>query len=227
MIIIIDGNHLASRCYFSIDELKTSNGQNVNCIFGFLSSLRFTIRRFKKDADNFFIAWDSRGKKKRHEIYPEYKAGRKKIPDDFYEQLKILKETVGFLGVSQFRFKSTEADDIIGSLAVKIRKHGQRVLIISGDHDFVQLVSPHVTVLCPKMGMSKEKWKDYDYVVTNYGLKPNQITELMSLTGDPSDNIPGVPKVGEKTAAKLIQANGSLDNIIKNVDDVPTEQPQR
>jgi DNA polymerase-1 len=164
------------------------------------------------------LTWDG-GNAKRKSFFPSYKAGRKKFEDAFYQQLDEIRKIIKLLGIKQYYVQNVEADDIIGTLTIKSRKKGKKVLIISSDHDFEQLISRHVKVLHP---MGNNLVKDVLWVNENYGIDPNRLIEVMSLTGDPSDNIPGIESVGNKTAANLILANGSLDNVILNVDSLKT-----
>ena len=220
MVVIIDGNQLACRCYFSLIKnnsvLTTKAGKRTELIYGFLNSFRKIIRTYKDS--NFMLTWDG-GNKKRQSIYPLYKSGRKKFEDAFYEQLVDLRTIISFIGIPQYHFKDVEADDLIGTLTIKSRKKGQKVLIISSDHDFEQLISKHVTVLHP---LGNNIIKDVQFVLDNYGVLPNRLLEVMAITGDPTDAIPGIEGVGDKTAAKLILANGCLDNILKYPDDLKT-----
>lgn len=222
MIIIIDGNQLACRCYFSLNrpdnkqELTTRSGKRTELIYGFLSSFRKLVRTYKQPDSVFLLTWDG-GNKKRKTIFPSYKAGRKSFESAFYEQLDDIRDVVNLLGVKQYHFQDVEADDIIGTLTIKCRKKGKKILIVSSDHDFEQLISNSVKVLHPQGG---DIIKDVKWVQDNYGIEPQRLVEIMSLTGDPTDSIPGIEKVGDKTAAKLIIANGSLDNIIENPDNL-------
>jgi DNA polymerase I len=216
MVSILDGNHLACRCFFAIDPLTTSNGQQTNLVYGFINTVKMFVSRYGSE-NHLFITWDAPGKKTRHELYPEYKADRKPFPQEFYDQLDITYEFISALNIPQYKITGIEADDIIGTLTKKSRKKGQKVLIISSDHDFEQLISPHVKVLVPSLAKSKEFLKDYNYVIIEYeDIKPSQLIELYALTGDSSDNIKGLEKVGIKTAIKLLKANGTLENIVRS-----------
>jgi DNA polymerase-1 len=218
MVIIIDGNQLACRCYFTYlknnNKLMTTHGKRTELIYGFLASFRKIVRTYKDPTSTFFLTWDG-GNDKRKAIYPQYKSGRAPFETAFYEQLDELRQIVKFLGIKQYHLKSVEADDLIGTLTVKARRKGKLVLIISSDHDFEQLISKHVKVLHP---LANNLLKDYQWVLDNYGIAPDRLVEVMSLTGDPTDHIPGIEKIGDKTAASLILANDSLDNLILNVD---------
>jgi DNA polymerase-1 len=212
MVIIIDGNQLACRCYFSMDKLSNSSGKRTETIYGFLNSFRKIVREYKDENSVFFLTWDG-GNDRRKSIFSDYKAGRKKFEDAFYEQLCEIRKIIGLLGIKQYHEKATEADDLIGTLTIKSRKKGKKVLIVSSDHDFEQLITRHVEVLHP---MGKNIVKDIKFVVDNYGITPDRLVEVMSITGDPTDNIPGIESVGDKTAAKLILANGSLESILSD-----------
>jgi len=216
MVVIIDGNQLACRCYFSLDKLTTSTGKRTETIYGFLTSFRKIVRDYGDDDSIFFLTWDG-GNDRRKSIYPEYKAGRKKFEDAFYDQLDELRKIINLLGIKQYHYKAVEADDLIGTLTYKSRKKGKKVLIVSSDHDFEQLISRHVEVLHP---MGHNIIKDVQFVFDNYGIAPDRLPEVMAITGDPTDNIPGIDGVGDKTAARLILANGSLDNIFSNIDNL-------
>jgi DNA polymerase-1 len=222
MVIIVDGNQLACRCYFSITSknggrniLTSKDGQRTETIYAFLSSFRKIVRTYKDENSTFFLTWDG-GNDRRKAVYPQYKAGRKKFEDAFYEQLDEIRKIIKLLGIKQYHFSKVEADDIIGTLTVKSRKKGQKVLIVSSDHDFEQLITRHVKVYHP----AGDFVKDEQYVLETYGISPNRLTEIMAITGDSTDNIPGIDKVGDKTAAKLILANGSLAYMLNNVDDI-------
>lgn len=219
MVYIIDGNHLACRCFFAVDELKTSYGKHVNMIYGFVGFLKSFVKRFGSE-NHFFVTWDSVGKTWRHKLYPDYKADRKKFPDEFYEQLDDVRQILRVLGICQYKENGVEADDIIGTLAYKSRQNRKRVLIVSSDHDFEQLISNSIQILSPSLAQSKEKFKDKNYVISKYGVKPKQLIDVMALTGDGSDNIAGIPGVGEKTAVNLLKANEGLKNVMDNVDNL-------
>lgn len=223
MVIIIDGNHLACRNYFGIHPLVTTYGKETQCIYGVLNSLRILFKRFKSPKTYFYIVWDIGGKSWRHLTYPRYKSDRSGIGGTFYDQANTVRDIVKFFDIKQYMGKDIEADDLAGSLAYKARKNGQDAIIISGDHDFEQLISSHIKVLCPKPGGMPEILKDVEYVRKTYQqLEPNQLIEIMALTGDPSDHIDGVDGIGEKTAIALLKANKGLDNLLKNVDNLKT-----
>jgi DNA polymerase I len=227
MVIIIDGNQLACRCYFTYlknnNRLMTTRGKRTELIYGFLASFRKIVRTYKDQnpvsniqSSTFFLTWDG-GNDKRKAIYPQYKSGRAAFETAFYEQLDELRQIIKFLGIKQYHLKGVEADDLIGTLTIKARRKGKIVLIISSDHDFEQLISKHVKVLHP---LANNLLKDYQWVLDNYGISPDRLVEVMSLTGDPTDHIPGIEKIGDKTAASLILANGTLDDMLLNIDNL-------
>ena len=222
MITIIDGNQLACRCYAAMTHnrekhsLTTSKGKRTETIYSVLVSIRKILRENIDEGDVLLLTWDG-GNDKRKSIFPDYKAGRKRFEDAFYEQLNDLREILTWHGIKQYHYAGIEADDLIGTLTFKSRKKGKKVLIISADHDFEQLVSRHVNVLHP---LANNLIKDIQYVIDKHGITPDRLPEAMALSGDPSDNIPGIEGVAEKTAAKLILANGSLDNIINFPDNL-------
>ena len=221
MVIIIVGNHLASRTYYAIGELTTSYGKHVNCIYGFADSFRKIFKRFKDLNTFFFIVWDGPGKKRGHKLDPNYKANRLEFKDNFKEQLGDLRDLVSIFDIKQYRLKNIEADDVIGTIAIKSRKKGHKVKIISSDHDFEQLVTKHIVLLKPAMGRRDEE--EYNSRAIKYKYKiedPKQVVEILSLTGDSSDNVSGIPDCGEKTASRLLRANGNLENILNNVDEL-------
>jgi DNA polymerase I len=221
MVIIIDGNHLACRNYYGIKPLITTAGKETQCIYGFLNSLRILIKRFKSPNTYFFIVWDIGGKSWRHLSYPRYKSDRPGIGGSFYEQVNMVRDIVRNFDVIQYMQRDVEADDFVGTLTLKARRKGEDVKIISGDHDFEQLISKHITVLCPKPG-APEVIKDIEFIRKTYDLEPHQLIEMMALCGDSSDHIDGVDGVGEKTAIALLKANNGLDNLLKNVDTLKT-----
>jgi DNA polymerase-1 len=222
VVVIIDGNHLACRSYYGIKPLITTYGKETQCIYGVLNSLRIFYKRFKSPNTFFFIVWDIGGKSWRHKSYPLYKSDRAGIGGSFYEQANTIRDILKCFDINQYMQENVEADDFAGTLAFKARKKGERVLIISGDHDFEQLISSHIQVLCPKPGGKPEILKDLNYVRNTYQLEPQQLIEVMALAGDPSDHIGGIDGVGEKTAITLLKANNGLENLLKNVDNLKT-----
>jgi DNA polymerase-1 len=217
MVVIIDGNHLACRNFFAIDPLTTSYGKEVQCIYGFLGSLRLLVKRFKDPDTYFFISWDMGGKTWRHNLDINYKGNRKPLSSDFREQLIDLRAILEYFDVQQCGIREIESDDIIGTITLKVRRLGHKVMIVSGDHDFEQLISNNVSVLSAHTS-NKEVMKNVEYVRETYQMEPNLLVELMSLTGDPTDNIGGIDGVGDKTAISLLKANDGLDHLLGDID---------
>jgi len=218
-IIIIDGNHLACRAFFAIKDLKTSTGISTNATYGFINCIRSYARRWENAL--ITVAWDGAGKKEAHNLLDEYKADRKPLPNDLYSQFSDIKRILSALSIPQFCLDHVEADDIIGTLTLKARKEGHKVIIVSSDHDFEQLITKHVQIMVPSLAAYKEIFKDYSFVDEKYnGLRPKQLIEMMSLAGDGSDNVSGVEGIGSKTAISLIKANENLQQILESPGDL-------
>jgi DNA polymerase-1 len=224
MFFVIDGNHLACRCWFAKlqNPLSTSYNKNVGMIYLFVNCLKNLIKEYKQYDTNFFVAWDGGGKSKRFEIYPEYKSTRKKLPDEFYEQIcDLTEEILPAMNIQQFKQKGIEGDDIVGSVVKQARNLKHRAIIYSGDHDFEQLISNSVLIV--KHDKPVDTIKNMEWFKEHYPTldKPIDLIELMAITGDGSDDIVGVPKVKDVTALKIWNANGkNLQNIIDNCDNL-------
>jgi DNA polymerase I len=218
--LIIDAHHLLSRTFHvpALQHLKsTVDGVTTytGATYGFLNSFKSIVEAQRHDA--LIVVWDGGGKGFRNQIYPEYKANRIHRTDEFIYQLKLTQEFLKLMGVRQEQVPNVEADDIIGVLSKQARKFGWKVLIISGDKDFNQLVSNNVFILNPRQGedgtdriMTPEKVKEI------YGVTPNQFIDWLTLNGDSSDNVDGIDGIGKKTASELIQANNSIQEIINS-----------
>jgi DNA polymerase I len=211
-LALIDGNSIAYRAFYALPEdLATKSGQVTNAVFGFTRMLIRLIKDHHPEA--VAVAWDVSRETFRTESYPEYKANRLKAPDHFRSQLPLMDEVLESLHITQLREEGYEADDIIASLTKKAVDEGWEVLIVTGDRDAFQLVGGPVKVLYTRRGISDTVLADEDWVTERYGITPSQYVEYASLRGDTSDNLPGVPGVGEKTAAKLIAEYGSIDGV--------------
>lgn len=200
--------------------LSLSDGTPTGGVFGFAS---LAIELIKKlEPDYVAVAWDKKGTniRKRREIYPEYKAGRKKAPDDFYAQLPILFELLEAFGWPLYELDDYEADDILGAFAKQATEQGIETCLLTSDLDALQLISPTTKVFALKNGLSNIEEFDVDYFEKKYGIGVEQFLDLKSLKGDSSDNLPGVPGVGEKTATSLLQDYQTLDNIFQHIDDI-------
>ena len=213
-VYLVDGNSYIHRAYHAIRNLSNSKGLSTNAIFGFTRMILKLIH----DARPKYLAviMDAKGPNFRHEIYEDYKANRPPMPDDLVEQLSYIKNIIRGLNVAMLEKEGYEADDIIGTLARKGQKEGFRVIIVTGDKDFRQLISPQISL----WDTMKDKVTDYQTFKKEYALEPEQIIDLMGLSGDTSDNIPGVRGVGEKTALDLVKEFGSLEEVFEHLGDI-------
>ncbi|MET0454277.1 MAG: DNA polymerase I [Mycobacterium sp.] len=218
--MLLDGNSLAFRAFYALpaENFKTQSGLTTNAVYGFTAMLINLLR--DEQPTHIAAAFDVSRQTFRSEKYPEYKAGRSATPDEFRGQIDITKEVLVALGITALSERGFEADDIIATLATQAENEGYRVLVVTGDRDALQLVSPDVTVLYPRKGVSELTRFTPDAVVEKYGLTPTQYPDFAALRGDPSDNLPGIPGVGEKTASKWIVEYGSLQSLVDNVDAV-------
>ncbi|WP_168175981.1 DNA polymerase I [Mycobacterium sp. ST-F2] len=218
--MLLDGNSLAFRAFYALpaENFKTQGGLTTNAVYGFTAMLINLLRDEKPS--HVAAAFDVSRKTFRKEKYPEYKEGRAATPDEFRGQIDITKEVLGALGITVLAEEGFEADDLIATLATQAQDEDFRVLVVTGDRDSLQLVSDDVTVLYPKKGVSDLHRFTPDAVVEKYGLTPTQYPDFAALRGDPSDNLPGIPGVGEKTAAKWINQYGSLQALVDHVDEV-------
>ncbi|BDX32466.1 DNA polymerase I [Mycobacterium antarcticum] len=219
-LMLLDGNSLAFRAFYALpaENFKTQGGLTTNAVYGFTAMLINLLR--DEQPTHIAAAFDVSRQTFRAEKYPEYKAGRSATPDEFRGQIDITKEVLVALGITALAEAGFEADDIIATLATQAEAEGYRVLIVTGDRDALQLVSPDVTVLYPRKGVSELTRFTPDAVVEKYGLTPAQYPDFAALRGDPSDNLPGIPGVGEKTASKWIIEYGSLQALVDQVDTV-------
>ncbi len=217
-IIIIDGNSLASRAFYALPLLKTSQGQYTNAVYGFTNML---LRLLEEEKPEYMVVtFDKSAPTFRHEAYKEYKAQREESPTEYREQIPLIKEVLEALSIPIFEMEGYEADDLIGTYCKKAEEEGLESLIVTGDADAFQLISSRVKVLMTRKGISNIERIDRDKLWEKYGLKPEQVADYKALKGDPTDNIPGIQGVGEKTALKLLKEFGSLDNILENVHQV-------
>src|SRR6201988_2856263 len=209
-LMLLDGNSLAFRAFYALpaENFKTQGGLTTNAVYGFTAMLINLLR--DEQPSHIAAAFDVSRQTFRLAKYPEYKAGRSSTPDEFRGQIDITKEVLAALGITVLAEEGFEADDVIATLATQAEDAGYRVLVVTGDRDSLQLVSDDVTVLYPVKGVSELTRFTPDAVVEKYGLTPQQYPDFAALRGDPSDNLPGIPGVGEKTATKWIAEYGSL-----------------
>lgn len=220
-LLLLDGHSLAYRAFHAlpVENFTTSSGQPTNALYGFTSMLLNLLRDI--NPSHVAVAFDVSRKTFRTEKFPEYKATRSKTPDEFRSQMDLLHEIIEALGITHIEREGYEADDVIATLTKLATKEGFTVEICSGDRDSFQLVNSDVTVLYPKKGVSELARMTPGAVLEKYGLTPEQYPDFAALRGDPSDNLPSVPGVGEKTATKWIAEYGSLSKLIAKVDQVP------
>jgi DNA polymerase I len=219
-LAIIDGKSVFYRGYYAMPNLSTADGVPTGGVFGFATMALELIKKLKPDY--VCVAWDKpkTNIRRRLEIYPDYKAGRKAAPPDFYTQIPILHDLLDAFNWPLYELDDYEADDIMGSLAVKAEKKGLETLLITSDLDMLQLINHRVKVYALKRGFSNIEEYHPESFEVKYGLKPEQFLDLKSLKGDSSDNIPGVPGIGEKTAVQLLQDYKTLDGIYEHLDDI-------
>jgi DNA polymerase I len=219
VLALLDGHSLAYRAFYALpDDLRTTTGQVTNAVYGFTSMLIKLLAEHRPDA--IAVAFDRGRPAERLAIMPEYKGTRKETPDDFRSQLPLIDEVLEALAIPKVVRDATEADDLIATYATRATAAGMDTLIVTGDRDIFQIVDEHVTVLYTRRGISDTVLMDAAAIEDKYGVTPQQYPFLAALRGDPSDNIPGVPGVGEKTAAKLINAYGDLESIYDHLDEV-------
>ncbi|MGB6246680.1 MULTISPECIES: DNA polymerase I [Gordonia] len=218
--MLLDGHSLAYRAFFALpaENFKTNTGQSTNAVYGFTSMLINLLR--DEEPTHIAAAFDVSRKTFRSEMFPEYKAQRDKSPDEFRGQVDITKEVLEAMGIAVMAVEGYEADDIIATLATQADAAGYRVLVVTGDRDSLQLVNENITVLYPKTGVSVLTRFTPEAVEEKYGLTPAQYPDFAALRGDKSDNLPGIPGVGDKTATKWIVEYGSLQALVDRVDEV-------
>ncbi len=219
-LLLLDGHSIAYRAFFALpaENFKTVTGQTTNAVYGFTAMLINLLRDEKPT--HVAAAFDVSRKTFRTEAYPEYKANRSQTPDEFRGQVELTKDVLGAMGIPVMAIDGYEADDVIATLTTQALSEGFRILIVTGDRDAIQLVNDDVTVLYPRKGVSDLTRFTPDEVMTKYGLTPTQYPDYAALRGDPSDNLPGIPGVGEKTAAKWVREFGDLATLVDKVDEV-------
>ncbi|MEY8744751.1 DNA polymerase I [Bacillales bacterium AN1005] len=210
--ILIDGNSIIYRAFFAMPPLTNSKGLHTNAVYGFTTMLLRLLEEHKPT--HVMVAFDAGKVTFRHEGYQEYKGGREKTPTELSEQFPLLKELLRGFGIAQFELEGFEADDIIGTLTKRADEAGRQVLVVSGDKDMLQLASDHVHIGLTRKGVTDIELYDPAQIKERYGLTPLQIIDLKGLMGDTSDNIPGIPGVGEKTALKLLHQFGTVEDVL-------------
>lgn len=212
LLALLDGHSLAYRAFYALPEtLATASGQVTNAVYGFTSMLIKLLD--DHSPDGLAVAWDAGRATFRTESFPEYKAQRSATPDSFRSQLPLIQEVLEAMGVTQVEMPNYEADDVIATLARRAEADGWRVLVVTGDRDSFQLVSERVNVLYTRRGITDTVRADATWIEDKYGVRPDQYLEYAALRGDASDNLPGVPGVGEKTASRLVSAYGDVEAV--------------
>ncbi|MBV9011711.1 MAG: DNA polymerase I [Pseudonocardiales bacterium] len=219
-MLLLDGHSLAYRAFFAlpVENFRTMTGQTTNAVYGFTSMLINLLR--DEQPSHLAVAFDVSRKTFRAETYAPYKANRSTTPDEFRGQVSLIQDVLATLGIPVLTKENYEADDLIATVVARAEPEGFQVLVCTGDRDAFQLVSNHVTVLYPRKGVSDLIRFTPEVLAERYGLTPQQYPDYAALRGDPSDNLPGIPGVGDKTAAKWVREFGSLDALIDRVDEV-------
>ncbi|NFL86261.1 DNA polymerase I [Clostridium botulinum] len=217
-LLILDSNSLMNRAFYALPPLTNDDGVNTNAIYGFTNML-FKMKD-EINPDNIIATFDKKSPTFRHKEYSEYKAGRKKMPPELGEQFPIIKELLKYMGIKTFEIDGFEADDIIGTISKFGEENDMEVYIVTGDKDALQLASEKTKVVITKKGVTETAIYDYKAFMDEFEITPTQFIDVKGLMGDKSDNIPGVPGVGEKTAFKLIKEYGSLEEVLKNISEI-------
>lgn len=226
-IVLIDGHSILNRAFYGVPDLTNSEGRHTNAVYGFLNIL-FKILEEEKP-QYLTVAFDVHAPTFRHMQYAEYKGTRKGMPEELKEQVPLMQEVLKSMGVVIVTKEGYEADDILGTIAVNCEKAGMEVTVVSGDRDLLQLATDHILIRIPKTRMGKTTMEDYHTaeVLEKYQLAPKQIIDLKALMGDASDNIPGIPGVGEKTATKILLEYQTVENAYAHVDEIKPKKAQQ
>ncbi|NYV64360.1 DNA polymerase I [Bacillus sp. Gen3] len=217
-LILIDGNSIAYRAFFALPLLNNDKGIHTNAIYGFTTMLMKILNEEKPS--HLLVAFDAGKTTFRHNTFKEYKGTRQKTPPELSEQFPFIRELLDAYGIKRYELENYEADDIIGTLSLQAEKDGFEVKVISGDKDLTQLSSEHTTVCITKKGITEIEEYTPEHIKEKYGLTPEQIIDMKGLMGDSSDNIPGIPGVGEKTAIKLLKEYETVENLLQSIDQV-------
>lgn len=219
-IVLIDGNSILNRAFYGIPDLTNSEGMHTNAVYGFLNILLKILDEEKPEYAA--VAFDVKHPTFRHEMYKEYKGTRKPMPEELRQQLPLIKEVLSAMNFKIIEKAGYEADDILGTIAKMAQKEGYLVSLVSGDRDLLQIATDKIKIRIPKTKKGGTQIEDYNTadVIEKYGITPEQIIDLKGLMGDASDNIPGVPSIGEKTAVKILTAYPTVEEAIENVDNI-------
>ena len=217
-LIIIDGNSIINRAFYALPEMTSKDGLKTNAIYGFTTMLFKIIDTY--NPTHISVAFDRKAPTFRHLEFKDYKAGRKKMPDELREQFEPLKELLDKFNIHRLELDGYEADDIIGTVSKLGEENDYNVYIVTGDKDAIQLASHKTTTLITKKGVGEVEEYNFDSVMEKYEMTPTQFIDLKGLMGDKSDNIPGVPGIGEKTGIKLIKEFSSIENLVEHTDEL-------
>lgn len=217
-LLILDGHSLMYRAFHALPLLTNSEGLHTNAVYGFANMLLRMKEEIKPDY--IVAAFDRKAPTFRHEEYKDYKAGRKPMPDELSEQFPVIKDMLKLLAIDTFEIDGFEADDLIGTLSKFAENRGIEVYVVTGDRDALQLASQNIKIVINKKGMTEKEIYDEKRMVDELGVTPKQFIDVKGLMGDTSDNIPGVPGIGEKTAFKLIHEFGSMEDVLQNIDNI-------
>lgn len=217
-IYLVDGSALMYRSYYAIRDLRTSTGRPTNAVYGFITTILKLLK--ERNPEYLCILYDLKAPTIRHITFADYKAQRRPIPEELVDQIPVIKEIVNLLGIKQIEKEGYEADDLIATLADRFSSEGNNVFIITGDKDIMQVLKERVVIIHP------DGWKQFtiDDFRQRYGMEPSAVPDIIGLAGDTSDNIPGVYGIGEKTALKLLQKYGTIENLYNHIDEVEPER---
>lgn len=225
-LLLIDGNNILNRAFYGVPDMANSKGQHTNAVLGFINIFMKVVE--EEIPDSIIVAFDRKEPTFRHQMYQEYKGNRKPMPEELAEQLPRLKEVLTAMKILYLDYPGWEADDILGSLAKKAQAEGMKVTILSGDRDLLQIAADQIQIRVPKTKKGVTEVESYyeEDVKKQYGVTPTQFIDMKALMGDTSDNIPGVPNIGEKTAAKIIQSFGSIENAYEHLEEIKPPKAQ-
>ena len=226
-LVLIDGHSILNRAFYGVPELTNSKGLHTNAVYGFLNIMFRVIE--DEEADYLAVAFDLKEPTFRHKMYAAYKGTRKPMPQELHEQVPVMKEVLTAMGVPILTKAGYEADDILGTIAKRCAAEGVEVSIVSGDRDLLQLADTHIKIRMPRTSKGTTEIRDYypEDVKAEYQVTPIEFIDVKALMGDTSDNIPGVPSIGEKTATSLITTYGSIENAYAHIDEVKPPRAQK
>ncbi|WP_101772605.1 DNA polymerase I [Peptostreptococcus faecalis] len=222
IMLLIDGNSIINRAFFALPPMDNGEGLQTNAVYGFLTMMFKMIKTYKPTYIS--VAFDLKAPTFRHEAYKDYKAGRKKMPDELAMQMQPLKEILDSMNINRLEKEGYEADDILGTVSLDAENQGCKVYVVTGDKDAIQLASDQTTILITKKGIAEVEEYDREGVIERYNLTPDQFIDLKGLMGDKSDNIPGIPGIGEKTGIKLLTQYGSVENLLEHTSELKGAQ---